>query len=104
MRLSILGWVGVPAVILGVSTIAAAQAQPTTAPAPVDDAEWRRQIETRMRQLEQENAELRTQVNGVESTQQAVMRDAEKRGVLTVEGGEPRLTTPDFFDVNKYAA
>ena len=29
---------------------------------------------------------------------------AEARGVLTIKGGEPRLTTPDFFDVNKYAA
>ena len=32
------------------------------------------------------------------------MKDAEARGVLTLEGGQPRLTTPDFFDMNKYAA
>ena len=24
------------------------------------------------------------------------------RGILTIEGGQPRLTTPDFFDVNNY--
>src|SRR6266550_3515946 len=32
------------------------------------------------------------------------MKDAESRGMLTLEGGQPRLTTPDFFDVNKYAS
>jgi hypothetical protein len=93
---------------LGLPAVARAQAQ--TQPAAgagagaVDDAEWRRRIEDRVRQLEQENAQLRSQVSDVANTQQAVMRDAQSRGVLTVEGGEPRLTTPDFFDVNKYAA
>jgi hypothetical protein len=79
------------------------QDQPTTQNA-VGDAEWRRQIEARMQQLEQENAELRKQVGTVAETQQAVMKDAESRGILTLEGGQPRLTTPDFFDVNKYAS
>ena len=80
-----------------------AQDQPATVPA-VDDAEWRRQMETRLGQLERENAALRAQVTDVSVTQQAVMKDAESRGVLSWSTGQPRLTTPDFFDVNKYAA
>ena len=86
---------------------AAAQNQPASQPAPqpaADEAEWRRQMESRLNQLERENAELRDQVGAVADTQRAVMRDAQSRGLLTVEGGEPRLTTPDFFDINKYAA
>jgi hypothetical protein len=81
---------------------AAAQDQPTTQSAA--DAEWKRQMEARMQQLEQENRELKKTVGQVSATQQAVMKDAQERGLLTLEGGLPRLTTPDFFDVNKYAA
>jgi hypothetical protein len=80
-----------------------AQAQPT-APAAAADAEWRRQMEDRMKALEQENRELRKHLGEVAETQQAVMKDAQARGLLTLEGGQPRLTTPDFFDVNKYVA
>ena len=76
--------------------------QPATAPA--DEAEWRRKMDERMQQLEQENLRLRKQVGEVAETQQAVMKDAQERGILTLEGGQPRLTTPDFFDVNKYAS
>ena len=40
---------------------------------------------------------LRQQATKVDENQQAMMKDAASRGVLTVEGGQPRLTTPDFF-------
>ena len=90
--------------LVGLPAAAIAQAQPAPAADPSDEAEWRRQMDARMRQLEQENARLREQVGDVARTQQSVMKDAEARGLLTVEGGEPRLTTPDFFDINKYAA
>jgi hypothetical protein len=80
-----------------------AQDQPTT-PGTAADTEWRRQMEARMQRLEQENRELRKNLGEVTETQQAVMKDAQSRGLLTIEGGLPRLTTPDFFDVNKYAA
>jgi DcaP outer membrane protein len=80
-----------------------AQGQPT-APAGAADAEWRRQMEDRMKALEQENRELRKHLGEVAETQQAVIKDAQSRGLLTLEGGQPRLTTPDFFDVNKYVA
>src|SRR4051794_6651650 len=83
---------------------ALAQAPGTPAGEPVSDAEWRRQMDDRMKQLEQENAQLKRQVGEVSQTQQAVMKDAQSRGLLTVEGGQPRLTTPDFFDLNKYAS
>jgi hypothetical protein len=79
-----------------------AQDQPTAPGAA--DAEWRRQMETRMQRLEEENRELRKSLGQVADTQQAVIKDAQSRGVLTLEGGVPRLTTPDFFDVNKYVA
>jgi len=79
-----------------------AQDQPTTS-GPGGD-EWRRQMEARMQHLEQENQELRKNLGQVTATQQSVMRDAQERGLLTIEGGQPRLTTPDFFDVNKFAA
>lgn len=95
------------AIGVGASGRSWAQDQPATQPAgqpAVNDAEWRRQIEGRMQQLEQENAELRKQVGTVAETQQAVMKDAEQRGILTLEGGQPRLTTPDFFDINKFAS
>lgn len=82
---------------------AAARGQPATAPA-TDDAQWRQQLEARMQQLEKENLELKKLIGGVAETQQAVMRDAQAQGRLTIEGGLPRLTTPDFFDVNKFAA
>lgn len=94
------------AAVVGLPAVAGAQNQPQPgagAPAP-DDAEWRRRMEARMQQLEQENARLREQVGDVADTQRAIMKDAESRGVLSVVGGEPRLTTPDFFDVNKFAA
>jgi hypothetical protein len=87
----------------GLPAVARAQGQPA-APAAADDAEWRRRVEARLQQLEQENAQLRSQVGEIANTQQAVMKDAESRGLLSVEGGLPRLTTPDFFDVNKYAS
>src|SRR5688572_32253144 len=77
-----------------------AQDQPAP-PRPADDAEWRAQIEARMRQLEQENRELRRQVGEVAQTQQAVMRDAQSRGAFTLEI-RPEQTTPEFFDLNKY--
>jgi hypothetical protein len=83
---------------------ARAQTRPITDGGGADDAEWRRQTEARMQRLEEENAALRQQVGDVARTQQAVMEDARSRGLLTVEGGQPRLTTPDFFDINKYAA
>ncbi len=70
----------------------------------VSDEEWRRQVDQRMQQLERENAELRKNVAQVADTQQAVMKDAESRGILVIEGGQPRLTTPDFFDINKFAS
>src|SRR5687768_7484195 len=81
-----------------------AQTRPSTDGGGADDAEWRRQTEARMQRLEEENAALRQQVGDVARTQQAVMEDARSRGLLTVEGGQPRLTTPDFFDINKFAA
>src|SRR3954453_24226484 len=93
-------------VLVGLPSVARAQAQTRPAPGadPADEAEWRRQMEGRVRQLEQENVQLREQVGDVAKTQQSVMKDAQSRGLLTVEGGEPRLATPDFFDINKFAA
>src|SRR4029079_18276206 len=91
------------AIGVGASRRSWAQVQPTTRQA-VDEGDWKRQIEARMQQLEQENAALRKQVGTVAETQQAVMKDAESRGFLSLEGGEPRLTTPDFFDINKFAS
>lgn len=80
-------------------------AQATSAPSDAaSDAEWRQRMEARMQQLERENAELKKEVGEVHQTQRAVMKDAESRGVLNLEGGQPRLTTPDFFDLNKYAS
>ena len=103
--------ISVTAMLVTLSAGARAQEQPTTAgvtrdttAVPEDDAAWRQRMETRMQQLEQENARLREQVGGVAETQQAVMKDAQERGLLKVEGGQPRLTTPDFFDLNKYAS
>src|SRR4051812_12149017 len=90
--------------MLGFPSLARGQAQPAPTTGPADEAEWRRQMEARVRQLEQENVQLRDQVGDVAKTQQAVMKDAQERGFLTVEAGEPRLSTPDFFDVNKFAA
>ena len=92
-----------PALLALFPAASSAQPQPATQPAS-DDAEWRRQMEARMQQLERENRELRQQVGEVAETQRAVMEDAKSRGFLTLEGGQPRLTTPDFFDVNKYVA
>jgi hypothetical protein len=60
-------------------------------------------MEQRMAQLERENAELRAQTNAIKATQEAVLKDAESRGLLTLES-RPNQTTPEFFDVNKYAA
>ena len=80
-----------------------AQVEPTTRDSTADP-DWRRQMERRMEQLEAENHELRQRVTTVAETQQAVMKDAQERGILSIEGGQPRLTTPDFFDVNKYAS
>ena len=97
-------WVSLAFVLAGVSAGARGQTTQPAAGGPADDAEWRRQMEARVRQLEQENSQLRTRVAEVARTQEAVMKDAVERGVATVEGGLPRLATPDFFDVNKYAA
>src|SRR5437764_8186143 len=93
-------------VLITSSTIARAQTPPppTQSPPPAEDAAWRRQMDQRMQQLERENSELRKQVGDVAQTQAAVMKDAQSQGMLTLEGGQPRLTTPDFFDVNKFAA
>jgi hypothetical protein len=91
------------AVVGGLPALLFAQNQ--AAPQPGEtDAEWRARMEARVGQLELENAELKQRVSGVAETQQAVMSDAQSRGILTMESGQPRLTTPDFFDVNKYAA
>jgi hypothetical protein len=80
----------------------AAQGQPV--PGSPADAQWQREMEARMQRLEQENLELRKSLGQVAETQQAVIKDAQARGILTLEGGQPRLTTPDFFDVNKYVS
>lgn len=61
-------------------------------------------MERRLGELERENQALRAKVGEIASTQEAVIKDAESRSVLTLEGGHPRLTTPDFFDINKYAS
>lgn len=82
----------------------AQQSDPPTSRPSLSDAEWRRQMEARLQQLEQENRELRQNVGQIRDTQQAVLKDAESRGILSLEGGQPRLTTPDFFDVNKYVS
>src|SRR5687768_7333101 len=79
-----------------------AQDQPAP-PRPADDAEWRAQIEARMRQLEQENPQVRRQVGEVAPTQQALMRRPQVRRPFTL-GIRPEQTTPEFFDLNKYAA
>jgi hypothetical protein len=92
-----------PASIALLPTFVCGQNQPTTQPA-LSDAEWRQQMEARMQQLEQENRVLREKLGSVAETQQAVMKDAQERGLLSLEGGRPRLTTPETFDVNKYAA
>lgn len=94
-------------IVLPTSTARAQPTQPAAAgeqAAPIDEAAWRRQMEARMQQLEQENLRLRAQVGEISDTQQAVMKDAQSRGLLSLEGGQPRLTTPDFFDINKYAS
>jgi hypothetical protein len=87
-----------------------AQIQPTTQGAG-NDADWRRQMEQRQDRLEQENrnlhsenAELRQQIGQVKDTQQTVMKDAQAHGFLTLEGGQPRLTTPETFDTRKYVS
>jgi len=80
------------------------QDQPATRPATTD-AEWRAEMERRMQQLEQENRELREKATRVADTQQALIKEAEAQGRLTiVEGGQPRLTQPDWFDINKFAS
>src|SRR6185503_17639239 len=50
-----------------------------------------------------ENADLRKQVGDVSDTQQAVLKDAQSRGIISLE---PRTgqTTPPEFDVLKYVA
>jgi hypothetical protein len=96
--------ISVSSLLLVFSRPGLGQDQPGGAAAAADDAEWRRRMEARVEQLERENQSLRQQVGEVREVQRAVMKDAESRGYLTVEGGEPRLSTPDFFDINKYAA
>ena len=68
------------------SPAAQAQNDPATTQPALTDAEWRQQMEARMQQLEQENAELRKTVGQVRDTQQAVMKDAESRGVALLRG------------------
>src|SRR5688500_11120815 len=93
------------ALALGAGAPAArAQDDPAAAQPSVTDAEWRRQMDARVQQLERENEALRKAVGEVRETQQAVIKDAESRGWLSLEAGQPRLTTPDFFDVNKYVS
>jgi hypothetical protein len=83
--------------------------------APATDDEWKRRTEQRLQELEQtvkqkdaELERLRSQVDGVTETQQAVQRDAESRKSWTPFSGDPEAsnetTTPSFFDVNKFAA
>lgn len=96
------GWVCLATMLIIISGLRA-NAQPTGG-APLSDAEWRKQVDARMQQLEKENAELRQRLGTVADTQQAVMKEAQSRGFLTLEAGVPRLTTPDFFDVNKYVS
>src|SRR4051794_18384102 len=62
---------------------------PTTAESSAD---WRPRMEARLQQLEKENADLRGKVDRVVATQQAVIKDAQERGMLTLEAGVPRLT------------
>src|SRR3954452_1003965 len=92
------------ATVLGAAPVIVHGQNPPTTQDAAADAEWRRQMEQRLQQLETENRQLRNDVGQVRETQQAVIKDAQERGVLTLEGGLPRLTTPDFFDINKYAA
>ncbi len=104
------GWACLALLLFGIPPLdARAQAPQPASPAPgtaaADDAEWRRQMESRVQQLERENQQLRSEVADIAHTQQSVMEDAQKHGIITfVEGGQPRLTTPDFFDINKFAA
>src|SRR5687768_12634544 len=83
--------------------------------APATDDEWKRRTEQRLQELEQtvkekntEIEQLRRQVDGVAETQEAVQRDAESRKSWTPFSGDPgasdEITTPEFFDVNKFAA
>ena len=81
-------WVCLPLLLIGIPPLdASAQAPQPAAPAqpaapgaaaPADDAEWRRQMESRVQQLERENQQLRTEVGDIARTQQAVMEDAQK--------------------------
>src|SRR5687767_971557 len=81
-----------------------ARAQPAGATTrPADDAAWRQRMEERMQQLERENAELRAATNTIRTTQEALVKDAQQRGILTLDQ-RPEQTTPEFFDLNKYAA
>src|SRR5688572_659404 len=67
------------------------------------DAQWRQRMEAELAEVKRENAELRQQVGTVQSTQQAVMKDAESRGIITLEERDGQ-TTPEFFDLQKYTA
>src|SRR4051794_26841363 len=96
-------WVCLATILAIASAGLRAHAQPAGG-APISDADWRKQVDARMQQLEKENADLRQRLGTVADTQQAVMKEAQSRGFLTLEAGVPRLTTPDFFDVNKYVS
>ena len=98
------GWLWLATVLAVTSIGVRAQPQPPVGGVSQSDAEWRKEVEARMQQLERENAELRQRVGVVADTQQAVMKEAQSHGILSIEGGQPRLTTPDFFDLNKYAS
>src|SRR4051794_38803638 len=86
-------------------TFARAQTPPAAGggAAAADDAEWRRHMENRMEQLEQENATLRKEVGQVAETKQAVADDAASRGAMGT-GAAPGVharakdTTPPDFD------
>ena len=54
-----------------------------------------------MQQLEQENANLRTEVGKVEQTKQDVEKDAASRSALTLQSGAG-LSYPADSDINKY--
>src|SRR4051812_39002941 len=62
----------IAAITAALPLVAYGQAAP---PAPAEDTQWKQQMESRMQQLERENAELRDRVGKVAETQQAVMKD-----------------------------
>ena len=77
------GLSGFKEVAAGATATARAAAEGAGAVAgQADESKGGQQTEERLRLLEEENARLRTQVREVADTQQAVMKDAESRGLL----------------------